>query len=70
MTKTDALRRLQGQVDLIDSMKQQKRFSPEFRKWHRDTEIVVERIFGKDTRHGKDFTRVHYNLGAFNSVEA
>lgn len=31
----------------------------------RDTEVALERIFGADSRHKTDFTRVRYNLGAF-----
>ena len=42
-----------------------KRFSPEFKKWHRDTEIAIQKIFGDDTRHIKDFQSVHYAVQAF-----
>ena len=67
MTKDDAIRRLQGQIDQIEALKAKPRFSPDFKKWYRDTEIVIERVFGQGTRHGKDFTRIRYTLGAFSS---
>lgn len=67
MTKDDAIRRLRGQLDQIEKLKGTPRFSPDFKKWYRDTEIVIEHVFGQGTRHGKDFTSIHYNLGAFSS---
>jgi len=30
----------------------------EFNKWRRETEIAIEHIFGKETRHSKDFTKI------------
>jgi hypothetical protein len=62
MTKDDAIRRLKGQLDQIEPLKAKPRFSPDFNKWYRDTEIVIERVFGQGTRHGKDFTSIHYSL--------
>lgn len=44
------------------------RFSPEFKKWHRDTGVAIERIFGKGGRHLEDFNTVTYHLGAFSSA--
>ncbi|NEK38597.1 hypothetical protein [Rhizobium leguminosarum] len=38
---------------------------PEFTKWHRDTEIAIERIFGPQSRNLADFRDVNYSLGFF-----
>ncbi|MNQ93999.1 hypothetical protein D3C85_1094920 [compost metagenome] len=43
------------------------RGSQDFKKWHRDTEVAIERIFGEGTRHLKDFTDIHYSLMMFTS---
>ena len=32
----------------------------EFNKWRRETEIAIEHIFGKETRHSKDFTKISF----------
>lgn len=41
--------------------------SQEFKKWHRDTEVAIERIFGEGTRHSQDFEDISYSLGFFTS---
>lgn len=67
MKKDKATELLQKQIDLIDSIKQRKRFSQEYKKWKRDTEIIIEKIFGDKTRHLKDFHGISYSLWAFSS---
>lgn len=60
LTKARAIERLQQQLSLIDEIGKMPRFSPDFKKWHRDTEVAIEKIFGKDSRHLKDFTDIRY----------
>lgn len=62
MTQQDALDRLQKQITMIDNLKQGPRYSPEFKKWHRDTEVLIEKVFGGTTRHTKDFSEIKYTL--------
>lgn len=67
MNSAKSIERLIRQRELIAGLKPVKRFSPEFTKWQRDTEVAIERIFGRDSRHKNDFTEVSYSLGAFSS---
>ena len=60
MKKEDAIEKLKRQIGLIDNLKSQPRFSQDFTKWKRDTEISIERIFGNDTRHIKEFKNISY----------
>lgn len=62
MTKEDALAKLESQLKEAEELKQKRRDSPEFKKWRRDTEVAIERIFGEDTRHLSDFRGVTYHL--------
>jgi hypothetical protein len=62
MNAEQAIERLERQLIPIADVKRFQRESPEFKKWHRDTEVAIERIFGPDTRHIKDFTSIHYFL--------
>lgn len=55
-----AIEALQGQINLIDTLKQRDAFSPDFEKWQRDTEVAIERIFGKNGRHISDFRNIKY----------
>ncbi|MBR0572629.1 MULTISPECIES: hypothetical protein [Pasteurellaceae] len=65
MKKEKAIELLQKQINLIDGIKQKQRFSQEYKKWYRDTEIIIEKIFGDNTRHLKDFDKISYSLCAF-----
>ena len=68
MISTDKAKALlEDKLSQIDKLKNLKRFSPEYEKWHRDTSVAIERIFGKDTRHIKDFTGIIYYLTAFST---
>lgn len=59
MKKTEALRLLKSQLHQVDWLKK-KRASKDFAKWHRDTEIVIERIFGTTTRHLEEFKKLPF----------
>lgn len=60
MTKEKAIELLQKQIDSVEQVKQQERFSQEFKKWRRDSEIIIEKIFGNQTRHLNDFKDISY----------
>ncbi len=67
MDKQEALNRLQRQLDLIPELKKQPSLSPDFNKWRRDTQVAIQRIFGENTRHIKDFDDIEYSLSFFSS---
>jgi hypothetical protein len=58
---------IQSRLIAIDDLLEKKRGSPDFTKWKRDTEVALEHIFGPESRHKTDFTRVRYSLGAFST---
>ena len=61
-TKTKAIERLTKILNRIPELKKLQRFSPEFRKWHRDTEVAISNTFENESSHLKDFTRINYSL--------
>lgn len=61
MTKEKAIDILTQQVNLIDDLKNQQPFSELFKKWRRDTEIAIEKIFGSNTRHVEEFNSIPYH---------
>lgn len=67
MESNRAISIIQNKLEAIDGLLRARRGSPEFTKWRRDTEVALERIFGIESRHKADFTRVRYSLGAFTS---
>ena len=62
--KDTAIQRLQKALDAVEGLKQQQQHSssPEFQKWHRNTEIAIANTFGENSRHVKDFTNISYSL--------
>jgi hypothetical protein len=58
---------LTRQIDAISGLVGKKEGSPEFQKWKRDTEVAIERIFGKSGRHLADFHRISFSPGVYYS---
>ncbi len=65
MKKEEALEKISRQIGLIEDLKRKEMFSPEFKKWYRDTEIAIQKTFGENTRHINDFKDISYSLSAF-----
>lgn len=62
MQKDEAKLRLEALKERALALLQLQRGSQEFKKWYRDTEVAIERIFGEKTRHSKDFEDISYSL--------
>lgn len=60
--KHDAIEKLRRQQKLIDYLKSKPSSSSDFEKWHRDTQVAIENIFGNETRHLGDFNNISYSL--------
>jgi predicted nucleotide-binding protein len=67
MKKSEALSRIQKQIDAIPSLKVAGRKEPGFTKWNRDTTVMLGYVFGSDQDHVSQFTSVRYSLGAISS---
>jgi len=65
LNKEEALKRLEALKERAEPLVSLSRGNQDFKKWHRDTEVAIERIFGQDTRHLKDFQKIRYSLSAF-----
>jgi predicted nucleotide-binding protein len=62
MTKTQALKYLNAQIAEIPGVENAGRNTPEFTKWHRDTTIVIGKIFGDDHENANHFSQVRFGL--------
>lgn len=67
MNKSEAIERLVSLKVRAEQLVSLCRGSQDFTKWHRDTEVAIERVFGDGTRHLKDFTNIRYSLGMYTS---
>ena len=59
-TKAIAIARIQRVRDQISGLKEIKQGSPEFDKWHRDTETALRNIFGDSSHHTDEFAKVRF----------
>lgn len=64
-SKSKSIDRLRRLVNSIPELQEQERFSPEFEKWKRNTQVAIERTFGNGANHLRDFNGVSYSLLAF-----
>ncbi|MHC4864284.1 MAG: TIR domain-containing protein [Planctomycetota bacterium] len=46
--------------ELGSELPSKNRSSPEFKKWKRDTEVAITKVFGSETRHIGDFGRIYF----------
>lgn len=65
MNSNRAIEILERQKLAIAPLLTGPRFSPEFKKWQRDTEVAIERVFGADGRNIEDFKKIRYSLSAY-----
>jgi hypothetical protein len=56
---------LMRQKERIAPLVNIQRNSSDFKKWKRDTQIVIERVFGEGSRHISDFDKICYSLSVF-----
>lgn len=64
--KAKAIERLQKVLDTIPELKKLSRGSPEFTKWRRDVEVVINNTFG-DEKHQADFGKISFSLRVLTS---
>jgi predicted nucleotide-binding protein len=67
MQKARAIDLLNRAISEIPALKRLRRGSPEFQRWHRNTEVAISKVFGESGRHVKDFTDIYYSLRVFSS---
>ena len=60
---------VQDQIGLLPSL-QYAKVNPGFDKWHRDTRVVLERVFGAEAAQVKEFEEIHFWSGIGTSDEA
>jgi len=66
-SKDKSIEKINSLIERIDDLKKVARFSAGFKKWIRDTQVALEHIFGKESRHIHDFNIISYSLGGYSS---
>lgn len=60
MIKKDAIDKFTLLKERAEALAKISRGSQDFKKWYRDTEVAIEKIFGKETRHLRDFKSIRF----------
>jgi Predicted nucleotide-binding protein containing TIR-like domain len=58
--KNEAIEKLKRAKNYVSALDRVPRFSPEYKKWARDTDVAIEYIFGEKSRHSKEFRGISY----------
>jgi hypothetical protein len=53
--------KIREKIDRVASWSRQARFSPDFKAWHRDTSVLLERAFGKESDQLNSFNGVKFS---------
>lgn len=67
MTKEDAVKKFTILKERGIPLANVRRGGQDFKKWYRDTQVAIEKVFGEGTRHSKDFGKISFSRTAFSS---
>ncbi len=67
MESEKAKQLLARQIEATQALDGKRESSPEFQKWRRDTEIIIEKIFGRSGRHLPDLAKISFSPGGYYS---
>ena len=70
INEAEATAKLQRQLSNIDELKRLSFENAEFKKWRRDTEVVVKRVFGENSSQAKDFSIITYKNRYFSRISS
>jgi hypothetical protein len=62
----EAKQKIQRQLDALKQLRVDDAGDGEFKHWLRNTELAIEYVFGKDTRHLKDLESISWSPMMFN----
>jgi len=65
MNKKEAIKKLEELKQKAETLISMPIRNSEFEKWHRDTQIAIKRIFGRDATYLDEFNNVDYILSVF-----
>lgn len=66
-TKAKAIERLRRVLNAVPELKRLSISSPEFEKWHRNTQVTITNAFEGESSHISDFNKINYSLLIFSS---
>src|SRR5512135_1681878 len=68
MEQAEAKQKIQRQLEALRQLRVADASDGEFKRWRRNTELAIEYVFGKDTRHLKDLTSIRWTPMMYSAV--
>ena len=65
--KEKSIEKINFLISSVEELKRMERGGAKFKKWIRDTQVALEHIFGKESRHITDFNRISYGFRSYSS---
>lgn len=69
MTKEEAVKKLQDQIDRIRILRTTRRFGASFTEWQNDTEVVTRKVFGTKQGHLEKLKAVNYTVNLSSGLD-
>ena len=60
MDTKEVIQKIDEKIERISLLRGGSRFSPEYKKWHRESRVLLERVFGVDSYQVSDFKAVQF----------
>jgi len=60
MNQEEAITKIKSKISEIETLKRLPRFCPEFKKWSRETNVLLSQIFGADSYQQRDFEKIDF----------
>ena len=60
MQSEEAIEKIKTKIAEIDKLQSKPRLCPEFKKWHRETVVLLQRIFGPEAYPINDFKAISF----------
>lgn len=68
LSQERAIEKLDRQIATIPELKKKVSFSLEFTKWWRDTKISIQKIFGENCQHTKEFENISFGVSGITDL--
>lgn len=65
MEKKQALALIHQQISILDGMKQASTDDEIFKKWRRNTGVIIEKVFGSDGKHIAEYKKISFSPGLY-----
>jgi REase_DpnII-MboI len=68
LDQATAIAKIKDRISQIAALRNQPRHCPQFMKWRRNTEVLLQKIFGPSASQASDFLAVRFTYGGYRKM--